>query len=106
MKKIAAISLIWVLFSSLSCSHPDEFLELDVSGHKSYLINALAYNCSLTVIPAKYFTVRNLKFIWKHAYNRLSIAAVNLKFSNSGLSGGGFSCVIGGDELHNIVSGW
>lgn len=118
MKKQTAILIILCLFLGSCSQNEDAFLEVTATNDRAFLIPADASSCKSIKtatatsppsddIAGKYFTVRGLKFKWKHTVNRVDIAMVRLKIKNRNLGGGEINCQIAGDELIYLAPiGW
>lgn len=114
MKRTAALLLVCITFLGCSQEGPS-YLEIDMSSSKGALIPASASSCkskraaelsgetATEDIEGKYFTVRGLKFYWKHAYNSYTVSLIRLKFKHRYIDGEEFSCDIAGDDLEALI---
>lgn len=100
----------FILGGSLSCGNTDQYLDFTLAGNSAFLIPAEARTCvsialgsTTTSVKSKYFTVRNLEFLWAHPTNTLTIAVIKLKFKDSNFTSGTYECNISGDELSALV---
>jgi hypothetical protein len=114
MKRITI--LILSLTALLSCSNnEDNFLELDMTSQKAFLIPSETASCrsiksaeeageaAADDVTGKYFTVRGLRFYWKHAYNSFTISLIRISFKNKNITGDEFSCDVAGDDLESLL---
>jgi hypothetical protein len=116
VRKVATLFI--VAFAFASCGTAEEFLTIDLLSDSAFLIPAETTSCRITKdrenslptdpaprdISPKYFTIRDITLIWKHAYNTLFVTGIFVKFKGSNLKSD-YTCSIVDQDLFALIDG-